>query len=622
MKYSRLNIFLITATLFFFSSKEITAQTNVDQNTYFNLAQNYELAGQLDKAEQIYRELFDKQNTNYIYFDALYKILIKQKKYEESIALLQTRINQVPQDVNMYGLLGSTYFMMDDISKASEAWEKGIAANPANIIGYRVIANYAIENRAFEKAIDILERGKKISPDPTVFSYDLANIFTANMRWADAANEYCNILKKHTDQTALIKTRIGNSLTSQGAVEPITRIVEKFADENDIPQFLDLLSFIYTSTGKYDEALPLTVKYDKATANTGDYIFVFAQDANRNRKYDIAAKAFKYLIDNYPTSKLLPIAKIGFANNYAENINFKYSSESDEWKPFKEKVVTHKEEYLSAIQAYARLTKEFPNNAVYPQALYKMAMIYSENLLDFQKADSLFTIINSNHPLTNYSILSFIERGKLAIVFSRFDDAQTLFKNVLLSKKVEPNEISEANYYLARIEFWKGNFSQSLILFRNVTKDMSADFSNDALELSSLISTSKKDSISLIKYAQADLYSFQNKFENAAIEFKTLAENPNLFILNEFANYKLAEMLIAKNDLTLAIQTLEILSEDPQSSIFADKSLFLLAKTYQFGKKDIQKAVQNYQKLLEKFPDSLYFDRARDLLKDFKTNNG
>jgi tetratricopeptide (TPR) repeat protein len=621
MNRFQLNIFFLAVFSFLFSCG-IKAQTNLDQNTYFNLAQNYELAGQLDKAEQIYRELFDKNNANYSYFDALYKILIKQKIYDESISLIQTRINQVPQDVNMYGLLGSTYFMMDDISKASDAWEKGIAVDPASTVVYRVIANYAIENRSFEKAIDYLERGKKISSDPTIFSFDLANIFIINMRWADAVKEYCNILKSHNEQISSIKMRLGNSLNYQGAAEPITKTVEEYTDENDNPQLLDLLSFIYTSTGKYEEALPVAIKYEKATANTGDYIFVFAQDANRNRKYDIAAKAFKYVIDNYPTSKLLPIAKISFANNYSESIDFKYSSENDNWKPFKEKVVAHAEDYLSAIHAYENLAKEFPNNAVYPQALYKMAMIYSENLLDYQKADSLFAIINSNHPQTNYSVLSFNERGKFAVMAGKLDNAQTFFKNVLSSKKVEPNDVGEANFYLGKIEFWKGNFSKSLGLFKIVTKDLSTDFSNDALELSSLISICKKDSINLFKYAQADLYSFQNKFENAATELKALAENPNLFVLNEFANYKFAEMLIAKNDLSIAIQTLEVLSENQKNSIFADKSLFLLAKAYQFGKKDIQKAVENYQKLLEKFPDSLYFDRARDLLKDFKTNNG
>ena len=110
--------------------------------------------------------------------------------------------------------------------------------------------------------------------------------------------------------------------------------------------------------------------------------------------------------------------------------------------------------------------------------------------------------------------------------------------------------------------------------------------------------------------------------KEAANEFKTLADNPNLFIINDFANYKFAQMLIANDNLPTAIKILEVLSDNSKNVIFADKSLFLLAQTYQYGIKDMQKARQNYEKLLEKFPNSLYFDRARDSLKVLQINNG
>ena len=37
-----------------------------------------------------------------------------------------------------------------------------------------MIAAYAVERRAFDKAIDLFRRGKEISPDKIIFSYDLA----------------------------------------------------------------------------------------------------------------------------------------------------------------------------------------------------------------------------------------------------------------------------------------------------------------------------------------------------------------------------------------------------------------------------------------------------------------
>jgi tetratricopeptide (TPR) repeat protein len=519
-------------------------------------------------------------------------------------------------------MLGSTYFMMDETKQAFSAWEQGIALVPANVVAYRVMANYAIENRAFEKAIDILERGKKIADDPTIFSLDLANIFAANMRFADAANEYCSLLKSRPDQISVVKSRIASYLQRQGSEEPTISTIKKFVNENPLPQMLDLLTYVYSTIGIFNEAFPFAVEYDKKTTGTGDYIFIFAQDAFRAKNFDAAAKAYNYVIKNYSSSRLIPIAKIGYANTLAESVKSKFAAEKQTWKPFEEPKIFHEQDYITAINAFDQLAKEFPDNAIYPQAIFSMAKIYKDNLHDYKTADSLFSIVSKNHSSTNYGTLSNIERGKIAIASGKINEAKIFFGNAAISTNVLPNDIAEANYFLARIEFWNGHFENSLKLFKNVTRDLSADFTNDALELSSIISIGKRDSLNLFKYAQADLCSFQNKFKDAANAFKTLADNPNLFILNEFANLKFAEMLIAENDLPVAVKILEVLSDSSKTAIFADKSLFLLAQCYQFGIKDGQKAIQNYQKLLEKFPNSLYFDRARDCLKDLQTKNG
>ncbi len=586
------------------------------------LAQSYEQAGQIEKAEQIFADILKLNNGNYTYFESLNRVYVKQKKYDKSISLLQNRITNNPQDINSYGLLGSTYFIMDELQNAYNTWDNGIKINPTNVVSYRIIANFAIENRAFEKAIDILQRGKKYSADPFIFSLDLANIYSVNMRFKEAAEEYCNLLLVRQDQTGMIKSRIASYLSRQGAVEPTLETIEEFADENPIPPLLDLLVFIYSSADKYDEAFLAAVEYDKKINSAGDYIFVFAQDAFRNKKFDIASKAYKYVIENYPASQLIPISKNSYANTLAESIAQKYSNEQENWKPFNSKKVLHEAEYLNVIEAYKLLAKEFENNAIFPQAVFKMAEIYFNHLLNFNRADSLFNIITEKHSSTEYAAQSNIMKGKIAIISNNLDEAQKFFQTSVSLRKKGPNETAEANYYLAKIEFWQGNFLKAVNKFKEVTRDLSTDFANDALEISSLISIAKRDSLNLIKYAKADLYSFQNKFKEAANEYKTLADNPNLFIINEFAKLNLAEMLIADDDFFEAIKILEILFENQKSSLLGDKAVFLLAQSYEFGIKDYKKASENYQKLLEKFPNSLYFDRARDYLKELQTKNG
>jgi len=243
-------------------------------------------------------------------------------------------------------------------------------------------------------------------------------------------------------------------------------------------------------------------------------------------------------------------------------------------------------------------------------------------LYNYQKADSLYNIINEKASQTNYSIVSYLSRGLIAIKSNDLEKAKPFLENAIQSKRGEPANLSEANFYLARIKFWEGNFEESLKHFKEVNQNPGTDFSNDAIELSSLISTSKKDSLNLLRYANGDKLLFQNKLKEAAIEFKTLADNPNLFIMNEFANYKLSNIFIVEDNFNEAILILEKLADKSKTAIFADKSTFLLANIYQFGIKDLQKAAGYYQIILEKYPNSLYFDRARAALNLLSTNNG
>lgn len=607
---------------FIFISFSLFAQTDISFENRFRLAQSYEEAGQLEKAEAILRELVNLQAWNYSYFDALNRLLIKEKKYTESIQLIENRINQTPQDINLYGLLGSTYFMIDNIAKAFESWEQGIKTNPNSVITYRIIANYAIESRAFDKAIDILKRGKKISNEPETFSLDLANIYLANMRFSDAANEYCELLTNKPEQIGNVKIKLNTYSENHNAIEQFIETIKGATDKNPAPVLYDLLSYAYSLAGKYNLAFQIVIEYENRTKGNGNTIFSFAQNAFQNKEFNAAAIAYDYLIKNYSSSQLLPLFKFNYATTLEALNDEKLLKEIDGWKPFTQPKILYAEDYSATIKSYEQLVKDYPNNAIYPQAMFRIGEIYFNRLYDYQKADSIFTLINLKASNTDFSILSFLRRGKIAVINNQLDNAKSLFEKVLLNNRSNLNNKAEANYYLAKINFWSGNFDESLKQLSEVTKNLSVDFANDALELASLINATKRDSLNLAKYAHADLLSFQYKFKEAANEFKSLADNPDLFLLNEFANYKLAEMLIASNDLPTALKILENISDNSKTGIFSDKSIYLLGKVYHFGIKDKLKAVQNYQKLLEKFPNSLYFDKAREYLNELQTNNG
>ncbi|MEW6196406.1 MAG: tetratricopeptide repeat protein [Bacteroidota bacterium] len=600
---------------------ELTAQIDYNIENKFRLAQSYEQTGQFDKAESSYRELMNQQKWNYQFFDALNRILIKQKKYNESIQLLEDQIKQTPKDINLYGMLGSTYYMLDNIPSAYDSWERGIKTDPASFVVYRVIVNYAIENRLFDKAIEILMRGKMFAEDPMIFSLDLANIYTANMRFEDAVKEYCSMLSKRPDQIGIVKSRIATFIDRATASDLTIKAINNCIDEYSQPALYDLLSYCYARIGDYENGFEAIMKYEELIKSNGNALFTFAQDAYRNRQYLPASKGYKYLIDNFPKSQFIPNAKIAYARTLEASVD-QSVIDTINWKPINPVLRYERSQYNDVINAYDRIAREYPGNAIYAEALYRIAEITFKRLGDLKSADSLYSIINEKAGQSAYSSPSYLSRSIIAIKSDSIEKAKSFLESVVQNKRSERGDLSEAYYHLARINFWEGNFSTSLVNFKEVTKNLGTDFSNDAIELSSLISATKKDSLNLLSYAKSDLLLFQNKLKEAAIEFKTLADNPNLFVINEFANYKLSNIFISEDKFYEAIPILDSLVEKSKSSIFADKSTFLLANIYHYGIKNTKKAIGYYQKVLEKYPNSLYFDRARRSLNLLTTNNG
>lgn len=605
---------IVPIIFIFFFSLALNAQINPNLENRFRLAQSYEQIGQFDKAEIIYRELYNLQQYNYQYFEALNKVFLSQKKYNESILLLKEKIKLTPTDFNLYGLLGTTYYIKDEVQNAFDIWEKGIAINPTFYVGYRIIANYVIENRAYEKAIDILKRGKKISNDPIIFSIDLANIYASNMKFKEAAIEFCDLLETRPEQLQMIKSRMSNYLNRPGASEQTTEVLKELIDSKNRIEFYDLLAFVYQSAGNFKNAFAAVIESEKKFKGIGTNIFVFAQEAYRNRQYTWSAEAYNYILKNHSNSQFVSSAKIGYAKTLEADLDQKFFEKTETWKPYTKPIPSFVDEYKKIISAYGEFGNSFPDNSIKVEAQFRIAEIYRNRILDFKSADSCYIIVSQISPLSNYSVQSNIARGKIAIEQNNIDGAKNFLSLAKANPRIEPNELSETNYYLAKIEFWNGLFTNSIKLLQELSKNLSTDFANDALELSSLISATKKDSVNLLRYAKADLLAIQNKLKEAGTEFKTLSDNGNLFLINDFARIKFAELLIAQNDFSSAVKILEETSQNQKSGIFAEKSTFLLAQCYELGIKDIQKATQIYQKLLETFPNSLYFDRAREVL--------
>jgi tetratricopeptide (TPR) repeat protein len=94
-----------------------TSFPQVDINNKIMLAQSFEQAGDFDRAAKLFEEIYLIQPQNYQVFESLNRVYVQSKKYESSVRLIESKLKNNSQDVNLFGMLGTTFYMMGDEKK-------------------------------------------------------------------------------------------------------------------------------------------------------------------------------------------------------------------------------------------------------------------------------------------------------------------------------------------------------------------------------------------------------------------------------------------------------------------------------------------------------------------------
>ena len=608
-----LKTLLITA----FASLLVLAQQPNDFNNKYTLAQSYLQGGQYEKAEQIFEELYKTQPSNYQIFEGLNNSYVQLKKYNLSIALIESRLKINPQDINLYGLLGSTYYLMGNDKKAFETWDNSLDKVPNNVIAYRILANYAIERRAFDKAIEYLKKGKAETKNNTYFSYDLANLYSLTMQYKNAAEEYCSILDNSPAQLNSIQSRILSFINKPGALEQTIEAVKNY--KSDKIEFKFLLATLYKEAKEYDKALDLYEQIESVQDQQGRLLLNFANYLTGEKQFSIATQVYDEILSRFPNSPFISNVKLGYAKTLEATLDDDSTLNANDWKPYSRPLTTSNDKIEKVIKAYSEIIKAYPNSEVANESLLRIADILLNKKDDPDEAQKYFQKLSA---ATTSALIfdAYLGLGDIAMQKGNLDQAVLEYSKVLDNKKTPLDKKNLAKLQLAKISFYKNDFEKSKTLLSEIINDMQDNSANDALELSLLLSTSKNDSANLAEFSKAELLTEQMKFDSASIIYKRIANNPRAFVLAQFAQIRDAEMDIATDSLETAILKFTKIADAGTKNIYADKALYLEGKTYEYGLKNKEKAIKAYENLLAKFPNSIYLDEVRKKIVSLKNN--
>ncbi len=589
----------------------VSAQVKDADYAKFALAENLERAGQYENALKLFEELYHSEPSNTQYFNALHRVYLQLKNYAASIDLLEKRILEKPDDISLHGMLGSTYYIMGNEEKAYEVWDKALMQTPNNPMMYRIIASYAVERRAFEKAIELYERGKDISEDKVLFAYDLAQLYTLTMQFGKAAEEYCTILDKEPMQRQVIEQKILSYSAKPDGLEATIPVVEDWSGRSNL-SLSYLLARLLTEAKEFEEAFEVYRDIDEEQSNLGKDLYNFAELLSREKNYLMAGRVYGEIIDLYPNSPLIPIAKLGYAKSIEATLIEDYRESLPLWKPYFHFIKYDSEKIDDVLTAFNEVVEIYANTEAAFEALLRIGLIqfYMQN--DHVKASENFKIVISDGVNSKSAGDAFIELGNIALLNGNLDEAESYFSK-MIEKTHSNNQLHNlAKFKLARVNLYKQNFDESNNLLAAILHNLKDDYANDAIELSLVLNTTMNDSSNLVQFAEAEFFAEQKKFSQAADKYSLIYQNPQAFVLHSITTLRHAEMMLADDDFDEAIKLFEDIAEEGEKNIYADKALYLQGKTYHLGMGNREKALEVYERLLLKFPNSLYIDEARN----------
>lgn len=604
-----------TAIFIIIASACLFAQQNPFDLNQFMLAEAYEQQGNYAKAIEIIEQLYQKDNQNPNYFNKLISLYILTRKSDSAIQLLEKRIQMYPQDPDNYGRLGSIYYMNGDFRKAKEIWEIPFSRAAQNNFIYRIMANYAIERRAFDVAIEFLNKGKSASDDPTLYAFDLGELYNLTMQYENAVKEYCELLKKNPGMYSAVESKIFSFVNKPNALQQTIKVVSRYRSDDAI--FKLLLAKLLVEDKQFDKAFELYVEVDKAQNTNGQQLIDFANFLFNENQFDVSKKVFEYVIKNYPDSRQMPSAKLGLTKTLEAIVLQDFKKNNPEWKSFYTTSYLDESKTRAIISAYNEVIELYKHSEVAVESRYRSALIYFYVNNNTTKAIETLTEIINLYPTSIYYSKALIELGNIYLSKNEIEKAKENFKSAT-GGRVSEDDKNFALYQLAKIYGGEGNFNLAIETLSKVTINLKNDLTNDALEFSLILNTAKNDSSNLLKFCKAEILTEQKNFTSAKNIYEEIALNPQAFVLHSICKLRSAEMDLALNNYPEALKKLGAIVDEEEKNIYSDKALYLTAKIYEYGLVDISKAIDSYQKLLSQFPKSIYLDEARERIQHLR----
>ena len=597
-----------------------------DLSPRFRLAQNFEQAGEWERAIALYEQLLEAEPQNYMFFDGLRRGYTNLKKYDKAIDLVRQRLTIQKDDINLLAIMGGLYYQSGSAQAADSLWNIVIEGDRKNSVRYRLVASQMIEFRLYEKAIRIYLAARIATENMDQFVEELALLYAALQQYEEATHEYVRMLRSKPQQLSYVQARIaaftGREEGRKAAIKVARQEVRR--SPNDL-SFHALLAWLYIEGKEFDSALSEYRIIDRLSNADGGELFQFAQRAMQEQAYPAAARAFREVVDEHPEHRMIPYARFGFARAVEElsigsdtltgiRIERPTGLPQTGMKDRAEPVSETRPSFQGAMSLYEALVSDYPGSDVAMQAFYRIGTIRYQRFFDLDGALSAFDGLRAFPLSSPLQFEATVSSGEVYTAKGDLLKARREYLSLLPTAREQQRD--QILFRLAELDYFEAGFDTALARLKGITSNVNTDLANDALQLQYFIQENKASAqVALSEFAAADLLMRQHKYSESLSRFIEITRAYPPALLLDDGMMRLSELHLLLHQAGAALEVLRQVANEMPSSILRDKAQLRIGEVYEKVLKNDAKAIEAYEGILIKYPSSLYVEEARKRIR-------
>ncbi|MDG4716072.1 tetratricopeptide repeat protein [Winogradskyella marincola] len=571
-------------------------------NFYFTSAQNSEVLadsyykkGEFKKALVIYKNLNEEKPYNYNY---LFKLIDTHQQLEQFDAAENILIQRMEKRRNptLIVELGYNYQLKDSLEQAKRLYKEAIDYIDEKPNYVYSVAKKFEDHSLLEEAIKVYDKGKILLPNQN-YSIQLARIYGDQGNIEKMFENYIEYIAYRPNYTNNIKRAISDFISENKDNENniyLRRLLLKKIQQEPSPYWYELLSWLYVQEKAYNKSFIQEKALYRRNPESLERIIELAVTALNDNDSETSKDIFSYVLETTQDATTALTA-----HQYILEIDTQNA--------------TSKKELDVIDKAYNELFDQFGKS----ELTLPLQLAYGEFLAFHQKdTESATSFLRKSMKLN----ISEFQEAKVKLLLAdilvlqeRFNEALIFYSQIQLSLK-NSTISQEARFKVAKTSYYKGDFDWAESQLKILKSSTSQLIANDALDLKLLISDNKwEDSTqtALKYYAKADLYSFQNKTDEAiSLLDKILEEHKGESIIDQ-ALFQQAKLFEKKKQYNKAEANYLKIIADYSEDILADDAHYYLAELYNTHLAKPEEAKQLYEKIIFDFEDSIYFIESR-----------